>query len=112
MNYRKINDIVLDDLKQDIISLHSDVQSDLKVAVDSYNTNLSAILDKHAPETCKEITIRPKSQWYAANPRKARVVRRRLERRFEKTGSAEAYRAQCNLYNYMCIEAKTDFQFE
>ena len=86
--------------------------SDVSDLVNQYNTEIAAVFDHHAPVTTKSIVVRPNTQWYNANLRHAKTVRRRLERRVHRTNSAdakEAYRKQCDLVNRLRDEAKTEF---
>ncbi len=74
--------------------------------------HLVSVLDEHAPLQKKVITIRPNTKWFNNNIRRAKIVRRRLERRFIKSGSdinRKAYQDQCKLVNYLIKEAKTKF---
>ena len=108
---RKINSIDLTRFSNDIAKLH--VQSgDISGVIEQYNNGVKAILDTHAPETTKTVTIRPNTQWYNANLRHAKVVKRRLERRVYKTNSEEAklaYRKQCDLVSQLRDKAKSEF---
>ena len=61
---------------------------------------MTTILDKHAPELKKQLTARPNTKWYNQNIRKAKVIRRRLERKKNKTTiqlDIDAFRAQAKL---------------
>ena len=70
--------------------------------VEQYDSTVNSVLESHAPQTTKTVVIRPNTQWYDANLRRAKTVRRRLERRVHRTNSDEAksaYRKQCDLVN-------------
>jgi hypothetical protein len=41
------------------LSLFTDPSDDLNILLDQYNADLSLLLDKHAPERSKVITVRP-----------------------------------------------------
>ena len=76
------------------------------------NETMQILLDKHSPVVTKEFTIRPNTKWYNTNIRKAKVIRRRLERKKNKSNLQSdigAGRAQAKLVNYLISEAKTDF---
>ena len=69
-------------------------------------------MDKHAPFVNKTYTIRPNTQWYNANIRHAKVVRRRYERAWIKSGQPEyhaRYVKQTQFVNFLMKEAKTEF---
>ena len=86
--------------------------SDLDTVLDRFNSNLRIAFDELAPVSSKDILIRPNSQWYNANLRQQKVIRRRLERKAKKSGKDEdriAYRKQCIFVNSLCNELKTEF---
>jgi hypothetical protein len=45
-----------------------------------YNSELSSIIDKHAPLTSKNIILRPSTEWYSDELRAAKRNRRKAER--------------------------------
>ena len=51
-----------------------------------YNSTISFLLDKYAPETVKRVPDRPASAWYHSTIRDAKRARRRAERRWRKSG--------------------------
>lgn len=111
--YRKLNSIEVDSFKCDIVKsdFHVDATEPSDI-ISQYDRNLSTLLDKHAPEITKTVVIRPNTQWYNANIRAAKVIKRRLERRLRKCNNVEnrlAYRKQCTHVNHLCTEAKTEF---
>jgi hypothetical protein len=58
---------------------------DLEPLMDQYNNVLRELLDKHAPELKKQITIRPTVPWYNDTIRDAKLTRRKLERQWRRT---------------------------
>ena len=50
-----------------------------------YNSELSSVLDKHAPLKSRMVTIRPAAPWFSEEIKLERRVRRRLERRWRRT---------------------------
>ena len=52
-----------------------------------YNQTLTSILDKHAPLMKKTITVRPRVPWFNATIKDAKKLRRKLERKWRKSGS-------------------------
>ena len=44
----------------------------LEELVDAYNTNLKALMDKHAPLCTKVITLRPNAPWSSDELREAK----------------------------------------
>ena len=88
------------------------VKNDLPSMVDDYAHTLSKIYDNHAPEITKNIILRPNTEWYKANIRQAKTIRRRKERKKDKTGNPEDkldYKKQCEFVNFLVDEAKCAF---
>ncbi len=59
--------------------------NDLVALVDHYNHELSRILDKHAPEEERQVTLRKPTPWTSEDIKLEKQKRRRLERRWRKT---------------------------
>jgi hypothetical protein len=65
---------------------------------ETYNTQLSAIVDKHAPVQSKTIILRPDTKWYTEELRSAKQDRRKGERKMQKsklTVDIQIYRENC-----------------
>ena len=81
--------IDVDKLLQDpmMVSLESACANAASVdeAIRSYNTTLTAILDKFAPEKKRLITVHPNTHWYNKDIAQAKLLRRQLERRWRKS---------------------------
>ena len=111
---RKLGDIDIEKFQLDIESsgiantLASDPTADTVV----YNTKLKEILDNHAPVKERTIIIRPNTSWYNANIRKAKVIRRRFERKWNKSGLQSdkmLYKNQCKYVHFLINDAKPEF---
>ena len=112
IQYRKIGSIDMESFKQDIANTVSLAGCDAADAAATYNDTLTEILDKHAPSQTKAIKIRPNTRWYTENIRRAKIIRRRLERRLVKVNTDKAkadYRKQCDIVNNLITSAKTEF---
>jgi hypothetical protein len=72
-----INSLV-DDIEQSQIFNH-DI-SCINEMADIYNSELSRIVDHHAPLITRNITIRPAAPWYNEEIRSEKRVRRKFER--------------------------------
>ena len=73
---------------------------------------LSEILEDYAPLQSKCIIARPNSQWFTQFIRSQKTVRRRYERKKNKTGLDEdklKYTKQCKYVNFLVDEGKSDF---
>ena len=105
---RSLHNINLQSFVQDITSstLLNSPSSDLTELCDQYNTcsDLSTILDKHAPLRTKIITIRPKAPWHNNYIREQKRICRRLERSNPVTSVVEYPKALClDLSSIYCI---------
>lgn len=59
---------------------------DTNKLVSLYNTELRHLLDKHAPEVSRSITLRPHSPWYSAALRDFKREKHLCERAFRASG--------------------------
>ena len=79
--------------------------------VKQYNDTLADLIDKHAPEITKTISLRPHAPWYTDALRDTKREKRQLERRMLKSGlqvDKQAYTDQCKKYHSMLESAKTE----
>ena len=116
VSFRKLRAIDVDSFKQDIISssvLSNSLNSaNLEELVRAYTSELSALIEKHAPLRSKTITLRPSCVWYTQNLHDAKHLRRKLERTWRKsklTIDHQIYRSQCANVNKMLKQAKIDY---
>ena len=114
IKYRKTKDIDIESFTQDIeeSKLIQNPPSDLEQLVSTYQSTLSEIFDKHAPEIEKNFKPRPDSPWYNEEIRKAKRERRKAERKYRKkkeTGYREALKAKEREVNKLCHEAKKEY---
>ena len=99
---------------QDIsaLNLQDYVFSEISDAVDTYNSKLGCILDKHAPLSSKTVTVRPNTEWYDQSIHEQKVKRRRPERKAKKTGLPCDYltlKIQVKHVNCLCDKAKMEY---
>ena len=79
---------------------------------DQYNSDLSTILDKHAPLRTEIITIRPKAPWYNNYIREQKRICRRLERswrHFHTETDHQAYINQCTVVKQSIYTSTMDY---
>ena len=63
---RNIRSIKIESFIESVKEVGFDSDTDtIDRLVEIYNSNLLSVLDTHAPLTCKNLTSRPKSQWYS-----------------------------------------------
>ena len=111
---RHLKDIDLDAFKADIIKspLLSEHTSDPNKLADLYNSEMRQLLDKHAPEMSRSITLRPHASWYSAKLRDSKREKRRNERAYRSSGlevHRQIYRDQCRKYSTLLDESKTQY---
>ena len=95
ITYRKINEIDLDSFRNDLRAskICSEYNTmDLQTLVESYNSELGEILNKHAPIITKTTRLRSRGPWYDDNVHAARKHMRIAERNYRKYKSTENYR--------------------
>ena len=114
VSYRKLcsldNELFIQDIMKSTLMNHglTDVQS----LVNCYYKTLRSLLDKHAPEKSRIVTIRPAAPWYSDIIRHEKTKRRKLERTWRKnklTIHREMYVAQCTRVNALIHESKMQF---
>ncbi len=87
-NFKKIN---VEKLKEDIsnnVHLNGEFLQDTKPTGlwQEFSDAAMSLIDQHAPEKTKLITIRPKVDWYTDLVEQARREKRKCERKWRKTG--------------------------
>ena len=80
--------------------------------VQNYNTQLTGILDVHAPVCSKTVSIHPDSPWFTSDLRKAKIKSRRLERTYRRTkllSDYQNFKQQQKSFNSGCYDAHCKF---
>ena len=111
---RKIRSIDMLAFKSDVLDspLLTNPADDLDSLVLQYDSVLLALLDNHAPEVERYVVLRPHSPWFNESLREAKQKKRRLERKWRKSGLSvdkELYLDQCTIYTDLLISAKSDY---
>jgi len=114
VTFRKLREINIEKFKQDITESEIQFENihDPETLVQTYDTKLSALVDKHAPLRTKSITLRPTCPWYTDELHEAKHIKRNLERKWLKsrlTIDHEIYRNHCAKMNKMLKKARVDF---
>ena len=89
--------------------------SHLNVLVEQYDRTLLSIIDKHAPQMQRQITVRPSAPWYTQEVADGKNKRRRLERKWRKSkmqSNRERYVHQCYVVNNLICNLKTPYYRE
>ena len=85
---RKIKSIDIERLKSDIcdsLGPNTDISIDVNDLVSRYCSELTRIMDIHAPLKKRHVVIRPAAPWYNDEIKDAKRLRRRLERRWRRS---------------------------
>ena len=75
VSYRKTHSIDSAAFSEDIKEIHFNAPS-ISDLVTQYKTSVTSALDTNAPEITKTVVLRPNTEWYNANLRRAKTVRR------------------------------------
>ena len=121
ITYRKYKSIGVEALKSDLkeTALYMDCAhngcscpDEVEKLAKEYNSALSKLIDKHAPRKTKVVRTRTSTPWYSAEICAARKLKRKLERKWRKSGLPEdfkAFKAQRNHVTYMINDARRIF---
>ena len=97
VSYRKINEIDLDELSQDIkfdpSYYNNKTVDELVIALDR---TLKEALDKHAPEVWRKVTARQKTPWFNQQVLEQKRVVRKRERTWKKYKQQHQWKALSN----------------
>ena len=114
IRYRKLRSVDMSALCKDLrdsIVLQENI-TDLPTLVDKYETELTRVLDIHAPEKRRTITVRPAAAWYNGDIDREKRKRRKLERRWRKSClviDRELYKEQCKFVSSLIKKAKENY---
>ena len=113
VTYRSWKSVDHDKLRNDIGEAFSDFTcSDVESAVHNYNEVLQHIVDKHAPEKTRVVTIRPDAPWYNSKLSEEKRLKRKYERKYNRSQLAidrELYCHQRDRYNNLLNTTKQDY---
>ena len=116
-NFRqhRLRDMDMDAFKTDLIKsslLNNLDTSDPNNLADLYNSELRQLLDKHAPEESRSITLRTHAPWFNAALRDSKREKRRCERASRASGlevHRQIYRDECRKYTALLDQGKTQY---
>jgi hypothetical protein len=80
--------------------------------VKTYNSELSKVLEKHAPSRTKQLILRPNTEWYTEELRMAKQDQRKYERRMRKTQltvDKEIYHEKCRNVGKLLFWCKKEY---
>ncbi|XP_071149246.1 uncharacterized protein [Mytilus edulis] len=108
---RKLSDIKSTDFIQDLNSykIVQNREGSVENIVNLYNTELSSIVDRHAPLKSRKFIMRPNTEWYTDELRFAKRDRRKAERRMRKsnlTVHRQIFRDTCLKASKLLLKSK------
>jgi hypothetical protein len=117
VSFRKLRAIDVEAFKHDIAksSMLQTTQGDVDELVTAFTKGLSSLIDKHAPRRTRTITERPDCPWYTDELHEAKHLRRKLERRWQKsrlTIDHHIYRDQCIVVNKLIKQTRIAYYSE
>ena len=113
VQYRKLQNIDVDLLRNDIQSSEylNDTTGSMDALTERYLSELSELINVHAPLITRTVTLRPHAPWYNEELRDAKQLRRQLERKWRHTklqADLNAYRRQCGIIAKSLSAAKME----
>ena len=116
ITYRKIKNVDLhrfcDDVTSSGLLTRSQPSSTMECLIADFENVLSTILDVHAPEKTRLITVRPSAPWLTQDVYEQKIERRRLERKWRSTGLTvhrEMYSQKCLEVNKLIAHFKSTY---
>jgi len=116
VSYRKTRDIDLQAFLSDINKFLPDIPSNNDTGVDEqidrYENTLRSLLDKHAPQITRTITLGPHTPWFTVDLRELRREKRRCERKYLSTRltvDKYIYHEICRKYNRSLKATKASY---
>ena len=113
---RKLKAINLEHFRQDVAMPHllSESSNDLLTLLHLYNSELSSVLDKHAPLKSRMVTILPAAPWFSEEIKLERRwrVRRRLEKRWRRSRLPEdrlRFIEQSRIVNELLLSVRSQY---
>ena len=111
IKYRKLNSIDMKSLHNHLkeYTQSQDTVNDLSSLVENYESELTRIMDIHAPVKTRKITLRPSAPWYDDKIDEEKRKRRKLERRWRKSRlviDRQLYKDRCKVVNSLIKNAK------
>ncbi|VDI79046.1 Hypothetical predicted protein [Mytilus galloprovincialis] len=110
MKFRKLEEIVIDDLNTDINC--SNFMPSQTASLDELVSTYDSVLEKHAPIQSKTITLRPNTEWHASELRTAKTERRKAEPKMRKIKlevHKQLYKEQCIKTHKLLLKCRTDY---
>ena len=113
ITYRKWKSIDVSSVQADISDAFEDfAYQNIDTAVRTYNSTLADIIDNHAPQKSRIVTVRADKPWYTAELSQEKRLRRKYERKYKQsklTVDKLQLQEQRNKYNALLNSTKKDY---
>ena len=113
ITYRKWKSIDVSSVQADISDAFEDLAyQNIDTAVRTYNSTLADIIDNHAPQKSRIVTVRADKPWYTAELSQEKRLRRKYERKYKQsklTVDKLQLQEQRNKYNAFLNSTKKDY---
>ena len=93
----------------DMSALCKDLRYNLPRLVDKYETELTRVLDIHAQEKKRTITVRPAAAWYNGNIDREKRKRQKFLAQITPVIDREFYKEQCKVVSFLIKKAKENY---
>ena len=77
--------------------------------VDKYETELTRVLDIHAQEKKRTITVRPAAAWYNGDIDREKRKRQKFLAQITPVIDREFYKEQCKVVSFLILKAKENY---
>ena len=113
-SYRQFKSMDIDSFRSDLSKLPivTGTPDTLDTLLYQYDTQITALLEKHAPLKSKTVTVRPYTPWFNEDVYSLKKQRRKAEHHWRKSGLEVHRQIYCNLrdkFNACVKEAKVAF---
>ena len=111
-NIKSINIVSFMEKITELSLLGNCSNSDVSESVECYNSLLRTVLDEYAPVKQRCVTVRPNTKWYCQDIANKKLQRRKLERKWLKSGlesDRKKYQNQRQLVQLSVRAAKTSY---
>ena len=109
VSFRRLKQISVPNFKADLQNVRFSNETDANTICKVYNSTIQALINKHAPSITKKIILRPNTPYFTDEVRKAKQLKKKLERIWRHTKSDndhQIYRAACGRANKILRQEK------
>ena len=112
VSFRRLRKLDVEEFKADIADTDLLLNISPPSLAQDYDSTLRRLLDKHAPSIVKVVTVRPQAPWFTEELHDRKVIKRKAERRFKKSGlevHRQIFKDESKSYAASLDDAKTKY---